>query len=228
MLLGLQSTGRVGLAFRGRRERRGTGWRRMARHDHAKRWISWALPACCRWAVAASRAVYAGARWMLLALGWLGGLRAERAVIKHRWELEARGRLAWVEQAASTSWPLTGAGRLGRRERLVRMGEGRKCGGQCSTRSLSAARRRPAPVKGDAAHPGGAQVVRGLATALAVPCGGEVGWVYVGLWSAVDARKRRRRGLPTRRSATAESLYLTLIRTSHTCTRPGVGLGAYE
>jgi hypothetical protein len=72
---------------------------------------------------------------------------------------------------------LDAAGRLGERERLVRMGWGRKWGGQCSTRSLSAAEAFPASVKGDAAHPGGAQVGRGLAGRASGSFRG--GWVAV-------------------------------------------------
>ena len=75
--------------------------------------------------MAASGAVYAGARGLLLAIGAGGGAPAsKRAAVKHPCELEARGRPAWVEQAASTSWPLTQAGRLGKRERQGRMGRG--------------------------------------------------------------------------------------------------------
>ncbi|HEY6541616.1 MAG TPA: hypothetical protein VIZ18_11785 [Ktedonobacteraceae bacterium] len=103
--------------------------------------------------------MYAGARGLLLTSRWRGGDRnAWRAVVKHRWELEARGRPAWVEQAMPPGPTLDTAGRLGRRERPVCMGKGREAVGQCSTRSLSATRRSPASVKGGIAHPGGAQV----------------------------------------------------------------------
>src|SRR5689334_416038 len=103
----------------------------MASHDDAKWWVSWPLPACLRWAVAASGAVYAGARRvLLLTSGWWGGDRdaSKRAVVKHRWELEAWGRPAWVEQAMPPGPTLDTAGRLGRRERPVH-GEGQGCGG---------------------------------------------------------------------------------------------------
>lgn len=96
------------------------------------------------------------------------------------------------------------AGRLGRRERPRVHGEGQGSGGQCSTRSLSATRRSPASVKGGIAHSGGAQVVGWTKRPRKrLPVVGQWGG-YAGLWwSAVAARKRRRRGLPIRRSATA-------------------------
>src|SRR5579859_4253412 len=99
----------------------------MASHDDAQRRVSWPLPARCRWAVVASGALYAGACWLLLTSGWWGGDRAAgQAVVKHRWELEARGRPAWVEQAMPPGPTLDMAGRLGRRERPSCMGRAGK------------------------------------------------------------------------------------------------------